>query len=403
MSATARKFPPRMWKWRFEALAHSAIERILGRLPAATVHRLGGAVGLLAWHILTRRRRLVRRNLRIAFAGEMEPAAIERLARDSFIRSGANLFGATRTARMSIARLARCVQIENLELLAEATANRSGAIVLISHMGNWELIARVNQLVPKGLSMGALYRPLNNPVLDERIARRRGADGTRLFSKRDSFHQISTFVRGGAAVGILADQRVGNAGSPGRFFGRATRLTPLPCLLARRSRAAMLAVSLRTTSPGRWALRFHAVENASSVQSSMDALEAAMRISPVDVFWLQDRWKCPVSPHQTIRDWLGEADSFPSRPHRALIWHPEGSGEWQLPTAWKHPDVHYEHVFAKDIGAPPAGFLRDSDDSGPLPIDFILLAGTDPVCASAAKRLQIPCVLVTSAAPSIRR
>jgi KDO2-lipid IV(A) lauroyltransferase len=88
----------------------------------------------------------------------------------------------------------------------------------------------------------------------------RQADGARMFSKRNSLHHVSGFLRENGVVGILADQRVGWQGELVPFFGRLTRVSPVPSLLARRCKSEVLALSFRTVAPGTWSARYHPVE-----------------------------------------------------------------------------------------------------------------------------------------------
>jgi Kdo2-lipid IVA lauroyltransferase/acyltransferase len=403
-------YHPKRWKWRAEWLVQSAAEALIARLPGPFVFRLGEKIGGLLWHVMGHRRRIVLKNLRIAFAGEMEPAALRVLARQSFRRSVANLISAVHTAHMDLADLEACVELENPEL-AETTVRRAnGMLLLPPHMGNWEILSRMNRLFPAGHEVGAFYRPLNNPYLDARIAEKRRSEGTRLFSKRDSLHQVGAFLKNGGMIGILADQRAGHQGIVTSFFGRLTRSSPLPGLLIRRCKCSAIAISVRTIRPGRWSVRYHAVEEPADTAACMDAIERAMRESPVDVFWFQDRWKTYLSPTFGIRDWLMSDDARSARhPHRALIWLPGTPPEWRIPEAWRHGDVAYQFVLGGD-GPPPswmpegalvhrvpparkiADFQRQIariDTDGTLPVDFILTGNPSPLLRRASRRETI--------------
>ena len=61
-------------KWRIETAAYVVIEFGLGLLPLAWVATVGRGAGAVACAVLPKRRRVVARNLRIAFAGEKSPA-----------------------------------------------------------------------------------------------------------------------------------------------------------------------------------------------------------------------------------------------------------------------------------------------------------------------------------------
>lgn len=403
---------PKRWRWRLEWLFQTGLEKAVGWLPGPWVFRLGEWLGWLVWQCMPQRRKTVLRNLRIAFCGEYELPTLRRMARATFQRTGANLFSAARTARLAPAQLGSVIQIENIELLEQALAEGKGVVLLLSHMGNWELLSRLVHLFPPGARAGAFYRPLNNPLLDQDVLKRRQADGTRMFSKRDSPHLVAGFLREGGIVGILADQRVGAPGEVVRFFGRLTRASPLPSLLARRAKCSVLALSLTTVAAGKWSARFVALGASASTDGCMVTLQQAMQRGPLDVFWLQERWKVYIEPDFTLRDWLGTQPHGSGKPHRALIWLADAPPEWRLPEAWVHPDVPYEVVLGPGQALPawlpdttlrhiaPRGAARHAlrkliaamDLAADLPVDFILTCNAPKALRKACRREAIPLV-----------
>lgn len=394
MSESSQPLPKRI-QWRIEWLLQCAAESVIARLPGATAFRLGEWIGRLLWHVMPARRQNILKNLRIALAGEASLDEIRLLARQSFIRSLANLVSAVHTAHLPAKTLEQRVTVENPEVVESALAAGRGCLLLPPHMGNWEILARISNLFPKGHPQGALYRPLNNPYLDARLAAKRQSEGTRMFSKRDSLLEISKFLKSGGIIGVLADQRSGPQGVPANFFGRLTRSSPLPQLLVRRCKVPAFAISVKTLSPGQWSLRYHPVTAPGDTQAAMDAIESAMRSSIVDVFWFQDRWRCYLSASRNLSPtvWLGggEARSL-TKPHRALIWLAGSGGELILPEGWVHPDVDYELVVdparndhplqhtARRVHSVPhrtsdsrlRARLRQINDASALPIDFVL-------------------------------
>ncbi|MEO5917671.1 MAG: hypothetical protein ABIS50_25800 [Luteolibacter sp.] len=417
----ARESPenhPNLWKWRLEWLAQTGIEKLAGILPGPLVFRIGEVLGGIAWHFMKERRQVVLRNLRIALHGEYDLEALRIMARKSFRRTGANLFSALHTAGLTAERIGSVVTVENPELVEEAVRRSPGVVLLPCHMGNWEILTRIHRTFPPGHANGALYRPLNNPLLDARVLAQREMEGTRLFSKRDSFHVITGFLREGGILGILADQRVGPQGELVRFFGRLTRASPLPSLVARRSKSQVLGMSLITESPGKWRIRYHELNGPATTANCMDAIERSMKASPLDVFWLQERWKMYLRPTRSVKEWLGPDLPGSGKPHRALLWLPGTHANWQLPDEWTHPDVIYEVV--PTLGGPllPRSFEKlylhagpDRDDrdslmkyletidaSAALPIDFILTCGASKALAKAARRLSIPLVSLPATA-----
>lgn len=370
-------------KWRLETAAYAVVGAMLRQLPVETVFVLGEFLGKMIWPLMKGRQHTIMRNLRIAGAGR--PDEIVSLARASFVRTTANLVVSSASAKGVSERLGEILTVENQELIEEAISKGRGTVILLSHMGNWELLTRFHRTFPEGTKGGAFYRPLNNPIMNERVLKEREADGTRLFSKRDSLHLVSGFLRENGVIGILADQRVGLQGEVVPFFGRLTRVSPLPSLLVRRCKSEVLALSLKTIAPGKWSARYHRVENPYNSANCMEALERAMKVSLLDVFWLQERWKVYVSRKISARQWLGKPGVVGVKPHRVLIWAKESEAEAQLPTEWTHDDIGYERASCRD-----ADELEAIDLSGNLPLDFIVAFSRDEALRVKATKLGIP-------------
>lgn len=381
-----------------EWLAQIGLEKFAGLLPGPLVFRVGEVMGGLAWRFLKARRQIVLRNLRIACYGTHTLPEIQELTRQTFRRTGANLLSALHSTRLTKNEVTRIVSVDNSQVIDALTELSPGVVIMLSHMGNWEILTRISRILPAGHANGAFYRPLNNPILNDRVVAQREAKGTRLFSKNESFHQATRFLRDGGILGILADQRVGPREELMPFFGRLIHVSPLPSLLARRSKSQIVAAALITDAPGRWRFRYFPVNGPVSVASTMKAIESAMKSSPIDVFWLQERWRVDVRPHRTIRRWLGHDDSNRgTTPHRAVLWLAGAPADWQMSEEWLHPDVVYEVVLAEGqetpgwvpIGAavhraPATGnvavmqrAIAAVDLSHPLPIDYILTANFD--------------------------
>jgi KDO2-lipid IV(A) lauroyltransferase len=285
---------------------------LLQAVPIGLAHRMGRAFGWLAWQVMARRRAVVRRNLaivndwlkadetrvrdRAAFA-----LPIDAQVKEVFQRAGGNLFSGFTFSRMSPAQIREHLELDGVDLLKSALQQGRGVVVVLAHMGPWEALAQLPGLGrQEGVEapFGALYRPLNNRYLDDWYCRQREARGTRLFSRRDGFHKPVDFLRSGGMLGVLSDQRL-KRGEAVPFFGVSTKTTPIPGLLQRRSRAAVLGVSIATVATTRWRMCFHRVELEGLDQRSRDidarrcnaALEAMLSRSPLDGFWFHERYE----------------------------------------------------------------------------------------------------------------
>lgn len=381
-------------QWRLEAWAFIGFEALLGVLSAGAVARVGRVLGTVAYRISPERRRVVRRTLRIAFAGEKTAAELVELEKEVFKRAGANLFSALRTANLSEAELAGTVEVVNGEYMSEAMSEGRGLVMVLAHMGNWEALAQwFPTMMPPGKLASNMYRPLNNQILNRRLLRIRATRGLKLFSKDESPLAMAALVRGGGGFGVLCDQRVGRYGELVPFFGRITSCTPLPSMLARRTGSAVLGASLRTLGPGRWELKIHKLHGEPTTANMMELLERIMRESPADVFWMQDRWRTDRRAPQHVVGRVAKAAAsaagapVATKRRRALLW-ADAAGMVPARPVAEPADVDYEAALPEGAAAPldvtkiwireSAGaettraFLMRVDGGALLPLDFVV-------------------------------
>ena len=309
--------------WRIEYLLYVPIEFCLGILPIALTARLARTLGSLAYHLSGRYRRIVQKNLRIVFAGEKSPEAIKQMSKEVFRRTAANLLCSARTSRMTLDQLDKTVEIQGYDIFRNELRKGKGIVVVLSHMGNWEALAQKfpHLTEPYAHHSGTVYRPLNNPLLNQRIEKTRQNKGLHIFSRKSTPLAMTRFVKNGNALGVLCDQRAGNAGEILPFFNHLVSCTPLPSILARHG-ASVIGLSIRTTHPGHWLIKVHLLEDAPTTANCMKLLEKIIMESPEDVFWFQDRWRLEQA-HPLQLNGKGVSNTPVPQgviPRRCLVW-----------------------------------------------------------------------------------
>jgi lipopolysaccharide heptosyltransferase II len=268
-------------------------------LPLPLGFLLGRALGWLAYYLARPYRRLVLRNLGIAYSGEKTPAEMRRLAREHFGVMGANLFASFKLATMSAAAVAARVKIENMEALHKAAEPGRGVVLILAHLGNWELLAQIVPHGPPGRRVGTVYQPLGNRYFDQHIKEVRARDGLVTFDRRRGFREPITFLREGGVACVLVDQHAGDGGIWTPLFGRLASTSPLAATMAARTGAPLVAAAVYTTGIARWRLVItDALPRETSDPDQLTAginlaLEKEIRVSPADWFWVHDRWKIP--------------------------------------------------------------------------------------------------------------
>jgi heptosyltransferase-2 len=272
---------------------------IANALPVRVLFAIGSFMGFVAWLLFPQYRRLARRNLEIAFAGEKSPQELRRISRRNFQWQSANLICGLKIISMAREKLIRCVPPENLDALHQELRGGRPVVLLLSHIGSWELAAQLVPLYAPQARIGSPYQALRNRYIDRDINRRRARTGSELFDRSEGFHKPIELLRSGGVLGIFADQHAGDHGVWTPFFGRLASTSALPGLLAKRTGAVVMAAAVHTEGPARWRMIF--TPRLDSAGDSVNAItakanehiEQQIRRAPEDWLWVHNRWKTP--------------------------------------------------------------------------------------------------------------
>src|SRR5216110_3276760 len=272
---------------------------VAAALPLPFLFAFGEFFGLCAWAFARKYRRLATRNLEFAFAKEKSPRELRQLVRRHFRRLGANLLCGAKLTQMPPEKILERVEVENIESMAREFRAGVPVVLVLSHLGTWEVFA---QLMPKFVGFvrnASVYQGLGNRFIDESVRRTRSQTGLELFDRHDGFEPVIELLRSGGVVGVLSDQHAGDHGVWTPFFGRLASTSPLPGLLAKRTHAAVIAAAVYTTGPACWRMVFTerfdqpGASVATLTSKINEVIEQQIRLAPEDWFWVHNRWKTP--------------------------------------------------------------------------------------------------------------
>jgi lipopolysaccharide heptosyltransferase II len=369
-------------------LLYRAGSAVVAALPLSFLFAFGEFLGVCAWMFSGKYRRLATRNLEIAFANEKSPRELRQLVRGHFQRLGANLLSSAKLTEMPPEEILERVEVENIESMAREFRAQVPVVLVLSHLGTWELFA---QLMPKFVGFvrnASVYQGLGNRFIDKHVRRTRSKTGLELFDRHDGFEPVIDLLRSGGGVGVLSDQHAGDHGVWTPFFARLASTSPLPALLAKRTRAALIAAGVYTTGRARWRMvfteRFDETGASVAVLTSKinRVIEEQIRRAPEDWFWVHNRWKTPepnfLLAHYKRGIYLPPGISASDlKPFRILIRSSNWLGDavMSVPAvrAIKNgrPDVHVT-IAAPDKIAPMWKLIPEVDAIIPLPAGSLL-------------------------------
>jgi heptosyltransferase II len=369
-------------------LLYRAGSAVVAALPLPFLFAFGQFLGVCAWMFSGKYRRLATRNLEIAFANEKSPRELRQLVRRHFRQLGANLLCSAKLTQMPSEKILERVEVENIESMAREFRAGVPVVLVLSHLGTWEVFA---QLMPKFVGFvrnASVYQGLGNRFIDKHVRRTRSQTGLELFDRHDGFEPVIDLLRSGGGVGVLSDQHAGDHGVWTPFFGRLASTSPLPALLAKRTRAALIAAGVYTTGPARWRMvfteRFDETGASIAVLTSKinQVIEQQILRAPEDWFWVHNRWKTPepnfLLAHYKRGIYLPpEISARDLKPFRILIRSSNWLGDavMSVPAVRAiksgRPDVHVT-IAAPDKIAPMWKLIPEVDAIIPLPEGSLL-------------------------------
>ena len=236
------------------------------------------------------------RNLELAMP-ELPAAERARIA-DGVFHSIARVFvGVARLPDLTPQNIHDWIVHEGLENLREAQAHGKGVLIATGHLGNWEFSVNAHTLLC-GDNMNVVVRPLDNPLIDDFVQRRRQMFGNRMTGKKEFVRSLLVALKAGETAAMLVDQNnMLDQGVFVDFFGIPARTgTSFAKIAAHTGAAVVPGFALWSEAEKRYRLKFYPAvemtgEIAEDTRRVQAAVERAIREAPGQWLWVHRRWK----------------------------------------------------------------------------------------------------------------
>jgi KDO2-lipid IV(A) lauroyltransferase len=227
----------------------TALWQRLGNLPLIGLHAIGVIIGTLYWLLPTRERRTARINLSLCFP-ELNESSSARLCRRHMQHMGRSLMEFSAVWFRPLNKVTRLVYETSGEEHLDRVPGQ-GLIVLMPHLGCWEIISLT---LPQREQVTSLYRPPRNTELAPLIKQARERSGATLVpTDNQGVRRIYQTLQQGGTTCILPDQQPsstrGAAFAP--FFGQPALTMLLVNRLARKTGAKIVIGYAERLSWGR--------------------------------------------------------------------------------------------------------------------------------------------------------
>lgn len=266
--------------------------RIAGSLTLGLAQFIGKWLGLLAWKLRGKSRKVTDTNIRICLP-ELSSEQQRELSKDSMAHTGMT---AAEIPLMWEWPVDKCLglirETKGLELVDRALASGKGLILLAPHLGNWEL---TGLFFSSRYKMAALYSPPNIKEFEEYMIRVRGRLGSELVrGDRKGLMRLMGILKEGGVAGILPDQSPrGKTNAYAPFFGMEVRTMTLVNKLIQKTGANVL-VTFAERLPDKKGFRIIVTEAVSgngdddpvvAATALNQSVEKVVRMAPAQYQW----------------------------------------------------------------------------------------------------------------------
>lgn len=185
-------------------------------------------------------------NLRQVVGPELPEPDLQELVRAGMRSYARYWMEAFRLPSWSREQILRRFHLAGEQMLAEAVAQGTGAVVALPHAGNWD--AAGAWVAARGWPLTTVAERLRPEGLYERFLRFREGLGMQIIplkgGQRPPLETLEQCLASGHVVPLLADRDLSARGVEVSFFGAATRMPPGPALLALRTGAPLFVVEM---------------------------------------------------------------------------------------------------------------------------------------------------------------
>lgn len=267
----------------------------INQLPFRLQMLMGRWLGLLLYHLIPKRRRIAKINLRLCFP-DLSRSQRRTILKRHFESLGIMIVETGLSWWSSTDKLTKLISIEGLEHLQNSLASGKGAILLAAHFTTLEISGPMFSIFKP---VYAMYRRHENPLINLLMERGRKRHLKGLIPRED-IRTLLRILKKGEVVWYATDQGYrGKQSITVPFFGVPASANSATSRIARSSGAAVLPfVTYRLDDNKGYLLKISPpLDGFPSVDPAEDALrinkiiEAQIVSHPEQYYWVHRRFK----------------------------------------------------------------------------------------------------------------
>ncbi len=188
-------------------------------IPYKIAIYIGRFWGAFNFHIVRTRRKVVMKNLDIAFGDSKSKEEKMKIAKNCYLNFATTVVEMMKMPTMKKEFIQQLVESDDLDKIEQLRGEdkKNNFIALTAHLDNWELLGAY--FATKNYPLFVIAKPMHNPLVDNLLNNIRINLGYEVLSSRGSLKEYVRRLKEGKILCFLADQDARRSGIFVDFFG----------------------------------------------------------------------------------------------------------------------------------------------------------------------------------------
>lgn len=277
------------------------------RMPYGLLMAAGRVLGNLYYLLVKKERE--RAVAQMMPALNLSEDEARKVVRESFVNLARNVLEILYMPHLNEKNFEQYIEIDHLERLKEALAEKKGVVIVTGHIGTWEWLSASFTL--NGLPVTAIAKPQPNMQYTNALNDLRKTIHVEIFSRGTSeLLAAARALRQGKILGFLSDQDGGPGGAFLPFLGKIASTPMGAAVFAHKFNSPVIPAFIIRQPNGKHKVLVGEImryEDTGDTDKDLfdftarmtKIVEQVIRENPTQWLWFQKRWNTPLEEQKT--------------------------------------------------------------------------------------------------------
>jgi KDO2-lipid IV(A) lauroyltransferase len=275
---------------------------LLQKVPEKFIIVLMKLLANIAYLMSSQRRKIINKNLDLAFGQTLSRKKKKEIGIDAFINLIDTTFGIMRRDNMQKDDVIKNITFEGLDIIKKYQNDGKNFILITGHYGNWELLSQAIA-IKFNLTLVGIGKKLDSEAMDKILKTNREKFNVEMIYRNGAMKNAIKVIAQKKTLGILVDQHISpNISVNVHFFNHLATHTPIASILSRKFNLDLIPIFISTTNYKDYHVKiYNPIKSLKTpnqhedlgilTQEQANIMQEVIKTYPNQWFWMHRRWK----------------------------------------------------------------------------------------------------------------